>query len=148
MSSNLGKFNNQIENLLNDLLKIFPSNMEIKLFKEKFLLVKGTNPQIILLVFLKYIYPYKAKIVANDEAFFLSDDLTKEILNNEELKKEMKEQGKTIGENVDDEYILTKALGLKELWTKMNQEQHDTLWTYFKVLIVLCERYVKDTVNR
>ena len=148
MSSNLGKFNNQIENLLNDLLKIFPLNMEIKLFKEKFLLVKGTNPQIILLVFLKYIYPYKAKIVANDEAFFLSDDLTKEILNNEELKKEMKEQGKTIGENVDDEYILTKALGLKELWTKMNQEQHDTLWTYFKVLIVLCERYVKDTVNR
>ena len=148
MSSNLGKFNTQIENLLNDLLIIFPTNMDIKIFKEKFLLVKATNPQIILLVFLKYIYPYKAKIIANDEEFFLSDNLTKEILNNEELKTEMKEQGKAVGENVDDEYILTKALGLKELWNKMDQSQHDTLWTYFKVFIVLCERYVNDSMRK
>lgn len=142
MSSNLGKFNLTIENFLNDLLKIFPTNMEIKLFREKFLLAKSANPKLTLLVFLKYAYPYKSKIIAEDEDFFLSESLTNEFLNNPDLKKDIAESG----ERNDDEYILNKALNLKELWKKMDEDQRKTVWTYFKVLIVLCERYVKEHI--
>jgi len=144
MTSTLGKFNLQIERLINDLLKVFPSNIDIKLFKEKFLIAKSANPQLILLTFLKYGYPYKNKIMDKDEDFFLSDNLTKEILNNEDLKKDIKENGQLIGENIDDEYILNKALNLKDLWKQMDENDHEVIWNYFKVLIVLCERYVNE----
>ena len=43
--SNLGRFNTQLENLLNDLIKSFPDFIDIKMFKEKFLLAKKVNPK-------------------------------------------------------------------------------------------------------
>lgn len=135
MSSNLQRFNTQLENMLDDLIRIFPDAKDIKVYREKFLLARGANSQLVLLVFLKYVYPYKQKIFDRDEDFFLSDNLTNEITNNDEIRKETE---------ADSEYILTKALGLKGLWKRMDEEQRDTLWTYFRVLVVLCERYVND----
>lgn len=139
MSSNLGRFNTQLENMLNELIKTFPNFMDIKIFKEKFLLAKSTNPQLILLIFLKYAYPFKQKVLDKDEAFFLSDNLTDQITNNKDIQKDG---------NVDSEYILTKALNIKELWHQMDSQQKDVLWTYFKVLMVLCERYVNESVKK
>lgn len=133
--SNLGRFNSQLENMLNDLSNAFPDFMDIKIFREKYYLAKSSNPRMIILVFLKYIYPYKKQIINKDEQFFLSDDLTENVKNNKDLQKES---------GADNEYILTKALNLKTLWSDMDEQHKDTLWTYFKVLIILCERYVKD----
>jgi hypothetical protein len=133
--SNLGRFNSQLENMLNDLSSVFPDFIDIKVFREKYYLARSSNPRMIILTFLKYIYPYKDKIVNKDEQFFLSDNLTKNITNNSDLQKDV---------NADNEFILTKALNLKTLWLDMNEQQKNTLWTYFKVLIVLSERYVKD----
>ena len=138
MSSNLGRFNTQLENMLNDLLKLFPDFMEIKIFREKFLIAKKSNPKMILLVFLKYIYPYKQYILDQNDDFFLSDNLTKNISNNKEIQKDG---------DVDNEYILTKALNIKQLWKRMDQVEKETLWMYFKVLIVLCERYVGEHID-
>lgn len=136
--SNLTRFNTQVENLLNDLTKIFPDFIDLKIFREKFNIVKSTNPKLILLVFLKYAYPYKKKVLDQDEAFFLSDDLTQEVTNNKDIQKDG---------NVDSDYILTKALGIKELWSIMTDQQKQTVWTYFKVLMVLCERYVAESMK-
>ena len=136
--SNLGRFNSQLENMLNDLSKSFPNFMEIKIFREKFLIAKTSNPKLILLIFLKYIYPYKDSILNQDETFFLSDSLTDNITNNDQIQKDG---------NVDNDYILTKALNIKGLWGKMSKQEKDTLWTYFKVLIVLCERYVNESMK-
>ncbi len=136
--SNLGRFNTQLENLLNDLIKSFPDFIDIKMFKEKFLLAKKVNPKLVLLIFLKYIYPYKTHIVEQNVKFFLDDSLTSEFVDNEELQKEG---------NVDNEYILTKALNFKKMWSKMSDQQKQTVWIYFKVLVVLCERYVKESMG-
>ncbi len=133
--SNLGRFNSQLENMLNDLSNAFPNFMDIKIFREKYYLAKSANPRMIILVFLKYIYPYKKQIMERDEQFFLSDNLTQNVANNRDLQKDS---------NADNEYILTKALNLKTLWNDMNEQHKNTLWTYFKVLIILCERYVQD----
>lgn len=133
--SNLQRFNSQLENMLDDLIRIFPDAKSIRVYKEKFILAKSANPQIVLLVFLKYIYPYKQQVINKEESFFLSDNLTNKIVNNDELKEEAE---------ADSEYILTQALGIKNLWKKMSEEQKETLWTYFKVLMVLCERYVQE----
>lgn len=137
--SNLQRFNSQLENMLNDLIRIFPEAKSIRVYKEKFILARGANPQMVLLIFLKYIYPYKQQIINKEESFFLSDNLTDKIVNNNELKEEVE---------ADSEYILTEALGMKNLWNKMGEEQKETLWTYFKVLIVLCERYVQEVSSK
>jgi len=136
--SNLTRFNTQVENLLNDLTKIFPDFIDLKIFREKFNIVKSTNPKLILLVFLKYAYPYKKKVLDQDEAFFFFFDLTQEVTNNKDIQKDG---------NVDSDYILTKALGIKELWSIMTEQQKQTVWTYFKVLMVLCERYVAESMK-
>ena len=51
--SNLQRFNSQLENMLDDLIRIFPDAKSIRVYKEKFILAKSANPQIVLLVFLK-----------------------------------------------------------------------------------------------
>ncbi len=136
--SNLGRFNSQLENMLNELSKSFPNWVDIKIFREKFLIAKKVNPKLILLVFLQYIYPYKSYITNKNEKFFLDENLTNTITNDKEIQKS--------GE-VDGEYLLTKALNLKKLWLQMNDQQKQTIWTYFQVLIFLCERYVADTMK-
>ena len=133
--SNLTKFNTQIENLLDNLSQTFPDFTDVKVFREKFNMAKKANPQLILVIFLKHIYPFKEYVIKKDEQFFLSDDLTNKLANNEELQKEG---------NINNEYILTKALNLKNLWKRMNNQQKETMWQYFYVLIVLCERYVNE----
>lgn len=139
MSSNLGKFNNQIENMLKDLIKIMPEEIDIKIFYEKFQLAKKANPQKILLVFLSYIYPYKEKILKCDEEFFLSDNNTNNIIYN---------NGEIQNSGVDADLIITKAINMKHIWkNKLSEPNKKTLWTYFKVLIILCEKYVNETVK-
>jgi hypothetical protein len=136
--SNLSRFNAQFENMLNDLLILFPDNKELKIFREKFMIAKSTNAKMILLIFLKYIYPYKQKIMNKDEKFIMSNDLMDELKNNKNIQKEV---------NVDSEYIITKALNIKNLWIKMNENDRETLWKYFQVLIILCERYVNESMK-
>jgi len=136
--SNLTKFNKQIENLLEELSKKFPEFKDIKIFREKFNIAKAANPKLILLIFLEHIYPFKEYVTKRDEAFFLSEELTNKLANN----KKIQEEG-----NINNEYILTKALNLKNLWTKMNADQKDAMWQYFYVLMILCERYVNESVK-
>ena len=135
--SSLSRFNSQLENLLNDLSDTFPDFMDIKIFREKYYLAKSANPKMIILIFLKYIYPYKEQILERNENFFLSDSLTDNITNNKDIQNEL---------GTDNDFILTKALNLKTLWTKMNEQHKETLSTYFRVLVVLCEKYVKEQV--
>lgn len=134
VTTSLSRFNEQLENLLLDLIKILPNNIEIKLFYEKFNLLKKIDPKKILLIFLKYIYPYKQKIMNEDESYFLNEYTETELLNNKELQKEAE---------VDNEYILTKAINLKNLWkNKLNDQNKNTVKMYFKVLVFLCEKYL------
>lgn len=140
VGTSLTVFNNQVENFIRDLLKILPDNRDIKVFNEKFKLIKGSNPRLTIESFLMYIYPYQKYIMDKDERYFLSDDLDKELSGNTKLLEES---------GADSEYVLTKSLGLKELWTnELNQEQKEVIWKYFQVMIKLCERYVCENMNK
>lgn len=139
MSINLKRFNQQLENLLNDLIALFPDNKNIKVYREKYLLAKGMNPQLVLLIFLKYIYPYKQYIVDKNEEFFLSDNLISSVSSNSDIQKES---------DSDTDYILTQALGMKKLWQMMEDREKEIMWQYFKVLAVLCERYAQEAMTK
>ena len=134
MSSDLNRFLNQIENLLIELINIFPDQTDIEVFIEKFKLGRQANPKKILEIFLLHVYPLKEYIMKKNEAFLLSDDINETITGNGELSK-----------IADQDLILTKAINFKKMWEKLETTEQDMVWQYFQVLIILCERYIANS---
>jgi len=127
----LTKFNNTVEQLIDALLERYDYHeyfkKELNLTKEKFLLLRKTNPRKVIEGVLVFVYPYKKQIMEEDEQFFLS---------------------KNYEEDTKNEGHLVKALKLKELWdTDMDDNTRQTLFTFFKVFIVLAETYVNEKVE-
>lgn len=116
------KFLLQTDNFINDLYNIFPDNKDIMIFKEKYFLVRKANSNLVIQYFVMYIYPFKDKIMSKDESFFLDGG------GQDELKD-------TSGLKFRD--------NLKILWLdNMSEENKEIVWKYFKVFILLCEKYV------
>lgn len=115
-------FLQQIDNFINELCTIFPSNMEIKLLSEKYNLIKSSNSKLIISYFIEFIYPYKNQITNEDDNFFLGGGGQEDIKNTSGLK---------FRDN------------LKKLWTSdMSDENKEIVWKYFKIFIILCEKYI------
>jgi hypothetical protein len=116
------KFLLQTDNFINDLYNIFPDNKDIMIFKEKYFLVRKANSNLVIQYFVMYIYPFKEKIMNKDESFFLDGG------GQDELKD-------TSGLKFRD--------NLKILWLdNMSEENKEIVWKYFKVFVLLCEKYV------
>jgi hypothetical protein len=129
--STLTRFNNTIDCLIDSLIDRYSyheySNKELKLIKEKFTLIKTMNPAKIIEGFLVKVYPYKQQIMDENDDFFLH---------------------KSYENDTKNEGNLVKVLKIKELWeTDMDNNTKKTLFNYFKVLIVLAEKYVAEKVG-
>jgi len=127
--SNLKKFNNVISDLISELCELYPSDRDIKIFREKFNMITKVNNQMVLRGFLLHVYPHKQNIMNEDEKFFLSNatDLVKDAADK------------------DDNVSITQALNIKKLWeSNMTPETKSAVWKYFKVLIILSERIVAE----
>jgi len=72
--SSLGKFNKTVEQFMDALIERYDYHnyfgKELMKAKEKFLLLKRVNPQIVIEAFLKFVYPYKSQIMNEEEDFF------------------------------------------------------------------------------
>jgi hypothetical protein len=96
------------------------------LIKEKFSLLRKTNPAKVVEGVLVKVYPYKKQIMDENDDFFLQ---------------------KSYDTDTKNEGNLVKVLKIKELWdTDMDENTKQTLFNYFKVLIVLAEKYVAEKV--
>jgi len=127
--SNLKKFNSIISNLIDELCELYPTDRDIKIFREKFNMITKVNNTMVFRGFLLHVYPHKQNIMNEDEKFFLSNatDLVKGAADK------------------DDNVSITQALNIKKLWeSNMTAETKSALWKYFKVLIVLSERIVAE----
>ena len=143
MESNLTRFNNQIDDLINTIKKFdkIGEDKTILVFELKLSTIKSINAKKPLECFLKYVYPYKQQIITRDESFFIGEKLVNEIKGN--LKNENDILLNSIKEN--DEFVLHHALNLQNHWKKnLNDKQKEIIWTYFQVLIKLTERYVSQ----
>jgi len=127
----LTKFNNTVEQMIDALLERYSYHeyfsKEFALTKEKFLLLRKTNPRKVIEGILVFVYPYREQIMNNDESFFLKKDYQNDT---------------------KDEGHLVKALRIKELWeSDMDDQTKMNLFNYFKVFIVLAERYVAENIK-
>jgi hypothetical protein len=117
----------QIDNFINELCTIFPENGEIQLFGQKYNLISSANSNIVLEYFVKFIYPYKTEIMNCNESFFLNGGGQEELKDNSGLK---------FRDNI------------RNLWIKeMCDENKEIIWKYFKIFIVLSEKYIVETLN-
>lgn len=123
-TTNLTIFNNQIENLLIDLGKIFPDNKDFKVGLDKFKLLRSMNSRKLHSNFMKFIYPHKEHINAKNDDFFINPENIVELSDNDKSTDTFK-----------------KIFNLADLWKKnMTKKDKEVIWTYFKVLIILAEK--------
>jgi len=114
------KFNKIIIGFLEELMKILPEEKNIKVFKSQLSTVEFLDEKKIIKSFIQYGYPYKKQILEKDESFFLKEGNVK----------------------IEGDYM-SEALQLKRLWqTKLSDDNKEVVWKYFKVLVLICEKYM------
>jgi hypothetical protein len=114
------KFNKIIIGFLDELMKILPEEKNIKVFKSQLSTVEFLDEKKIIKSFIQYGYPYKKQILEKDESFFLKEGNVK----------------------IEGDYM-SEALQLKRLWqTKLSDDNKEVVWKYFKVLVLICEKYM------
>ena len=115
---------NQITNFIDELINTYPDNTELKLFKEKYNMVKSVNSKLVLEYFIKYIYPHKENIKNENEQFFLEGGGQEELQDKNGLK---------FRDN------------MKNLWNEnMSEDNKKVVWKYFKTFILLIEKYILE----
>ncbi len=68
-------FNTHFFEFLDDIISIFPNNMDLKSARVSFEAVKRANPTIIIKVWYTHVYiPYKETIDAGDISYFINKD--------------------------------------------------------------------------
>ena len=118
----------QINNFIDELYELYSDHKDIIVFREKFLLLKSANSQLIVDYFIKFIYPLKDSIMEENESFFLEGG------GQDELKD-------ANGLNIRD--------NLKNLWSNnMNEDNKKIVWKYFKTFILLSEKYIIENLNK
>ena len=89
--TNLRTFNAHIFEFLDDIIRIFPDNLDIQTAKTSFLAIKQANPTIIIKTWVQHIYmPYKETIDSGNIEFFFNKDYSEDLANVANSKEVLK----------------------------------------------------------
>ena len=73
-------FNTHLFEFLDDIIRIFPDNLDIQTAKTSFQTIKRANPTAIVKVWFSYVYvPYREVIDRGDIQFFFQKDYTEDL---------------------------------------------------------------------
>jgi hypothetical protein len=119
----LEKFNSTFTEFIDDIIRIFPDDSELRMYKTAIRAAVCINDKLALNIFTESVVStYGSKILARDESFFLEHDYS------------------DITENVEYNALINK---IKRYWTTMNEDNRNAVWKYFKVLILLSNKINK-----
>jgi hypothetical protein len=123
-------FNNKLTNFIDDLIIVFPNDNDFKLFKNTINLVKLANNKLLLKYFkLGVNEEFQNNILNKNENFFL-DNNYRSVLDNSKISTVINK------DNVNDKLIEK----LKEYWTQLNDDNIETVWNYFNILLQLSKK--------
>ena len=87
----LRTFNTHLFEFLDDIIRIFPDNLDIQTAKTSFLAIKQANPIIIIKTWVQHIYmPYKETIDSGNIEFFFNKDYSEDLANVANSKEVLK----------------------------------------------------------
>ena len=109
------------------LFLVFPDYEYLRVFKEKFNLLTQFNVRKSIEYFKNGIYIYKEQIVNRNEDFFIKRNYNEDI-------KDLQYDSQ-----YDSQWSLDQVLNLKDLWSKLDDENKNIIWIYFNVLIKIVE---------
>jgi hypothetical protein len=123
-------FNKKLQELLSDLIVVFPDDKDFKLFKNSVRLITLADVKKPLQMFkLSLTDEYKKNIEERNTDFFLDNDYS-DVLNNDVIKQTM-----------NDDDVNKKLINkLKGYWKDLNDNNRDTIWTYFNILLKLSNK--------
>tara|TARA_B100000900_G_scaffold130914_1_gene110734 strand:- start:720 stop:1124 length:405 start_codon:yes stop_codon:yes gene_type:complete len=123
-------FNKKLQELLSDLIVVFPDDKDFKLFKNSVRLITLADVKKPLQMFkLSLTDEYKRNIEERNTDFFLNNDYS-DVLNNDIIKQTM-----------NDDDVNKKLINkLKGYWKDLNDNNRDTIWTYFNILLKLSNK--------
>ena len=115
-------FFKQFGDFLKQLEAMYPDDMDFPVFITTLSVLRTSNP-IIVVKFVKesIVDSYKDKILNRDESFFIEEDYTKH-----------------------GDVNLDVVQKLKKYVKDMSPTSKDVVWKYFKVFILLCEKYINE----
>ena len=125
MSQYVQAFNNQFEELVEDIERIFPNDAEISSAARGLKNLRRITPKLIIRVFYEYVdKPYGAYIHDNNLQYFLEKDYKQDL-----------------GTTMFSGEILSKIEVIKNPIANMNPEQQNTVLKYFQNLCKLSTIY-------
>ena len=128
MSDVFKTFSKQLLNLNKTLSKRFPENKELSLGVTAIeTIIYNNNSKKLAEMFVLYVYKYKDDVMNKNEQFLLDKD----YLENDNKTKE--------NINIID--------NLKKNWKMLKNEEKEPIWQYLQVLMVLIEKYLKQTIT-
>lgn len=119
----LEKFNNTFNEFMDDLINLFPNDSDLRMYKNMLSTALCVDDKVLNNIFkVSVVENYGQQLLAKDETFFLNHDYT-------ELSSI----------NVEYNALLNK---IRTYWSNMNENNKNTIWKYFKVLILLSNKIV------
>lgn len=116
----LQAFNNHFEELIDDILRVFPDDNEIATASNALKKMRKANPKLIINVFIEHIKnPYGTQIMENNIDFFLEKDYSTDVSND----------------------ILMKVNSIKGPIANMSSDEQTKVIKYLQNLCKLCDLY-------
>jgi len=118
-------FLQQLENFIEEMCIIFPEMKSLQVFKQQYEMIKMADSKKLIEYFIQYILPHKENIMNENEDFFKSGG-GQDFL-----------QGKN--------QLIKFRDTMSEIWIqKLTDENKAICWKYFKIFVLLSEKYVRE----
>lgn len=122
----LKTFNNQFEELMNDILLVIPNDNDLITCREALLQARKMNPKILINIFkTDVLVPYSEKIRKNDISFFINKDYNEDF----------------IQQNPTNKLVLEKIDKIREVVKEMGENNQLMVLKYMNNLLKLCNLY-------
>lgn len=116
----LSAFTDLVLRFNDELIELYPNEIEFKTGKTAIQLIKKTNPRMLLQIFKTYIEPYREKVMNKDESFFMN---------------------KNYEEDTGSYQNILMLIGrLKEKWEDIGEDNQTAIWKYIQTLIILMDK--------
>ena len=121
----LTAFNNHFEEFLNDVVRVFPDDMDIATAATALGKLRKANPRLIIMTFKEHVKtPYGAQIEEGNLDFFLEKDYTQDVEGSSQANA-----------------ILDKIDKIKDPIRNMEDEEKAKVLKYMQNLCKLCDLY-------
>lgn len=115
----LGKFNDIFQDMLHELVSVFPKDSELRLYDFGLRSVLGSDENVVCNIFHNQVaVPFGTQIKCRDEQFFIN--------------KSYEEYDGDGYQGVTD--VITK---IKNCWRELSNDNKDIIWKYLQILLTL-----------